>query len=438
MARELYALAVQGVEIPKDARFYWFRDSPGSLLQKSVGMLAALCDVLTAVRKVADANAGAVRSDGLERLFRMLRAELTDDYLETVAARLRELRFPKGVLVSAGLGRANRGTGYVLHEPHRSSLLDRITSRGPAGTTFEIPERDEHGMQALADLQARGIGGLAAALADATDQIIGFFAQLREELGFFVCCLNLSDGLTALGVTTCLPTPEREDAGGWSARGLCDAALPFHLEGPVVGSDLAGDDADLIVVTGANNGGKSTFLRSLGIAQAMMQAGMFVTAEAFRASTCAGVFTHFRQEEDPATGRGGLEDELQRMSEIGDEITPGALLLCNESFAATNEREGSEIARQVVRAMTEVGVRVVIVTHLYELADGLHHDPVARTLHLRAERRTDGRRTFRMLAGTPRRTSHAQDSYQRAFGHGPSLSYDATNAMRLASTRPRG
>jgi DNA mismatch repair ATPase MutS len=47
------------------------------------------------------------------------------------------------------------------------------------------------------------------------------------------------------------------------------------------------------------------------------------------------------------------QEELQRMSEIANVIGPTSLLLCNESFASTNEREGSEIGRQVVSAMTE-------------------------------------------------------------------------------------
>jgi DNA mismatch repair ATPase MutS len=78
----------------------------------------------------------------------------------------------------------------------------------------------------------------------------------------------------------------------------------------------------------------------------MMQAGMFVAA----------------------MDKGKLDEELDRMSIIIDQVSPGALLLANESFASTNEREGSEIARQVIRALTEDGIRIVFVTHQYDLA----------------------------------------------------------------------
>ena len=116
----------------------------------------------------------------------------------------------------------------------------------------------------------------------------------------------------------------------------------------VIGNDVTGDQKALVMITGANRGGKSTFLRSIGLAQLMMQCGMFVPAESFRANVCHGVFTHFKREEDSSMGSGKLDEELRRMSGIVDQISPYSMALFNESFASTNEREGSEIARQIV------------------------------------------------------------------------------------------
>jgi DNA mismatch repair ATPase MutS len=83
----------------------------------------------------------------------------------------------------------------------------------------------------------------------------------------------------------------------------------------------------------------------------MMQCGMFVAARQLRADARAGVFTHCKREEDASMESGKLDEELGRMSGILDQMTPGSMLLCNESFASTNEREGAEIARQIVRAL---------------------------------------------------------------------------------------
>jgi DNA mismatch repair ATPase MutS len=99
----------------------------------------------------------------------------------------------------------------------------------------------------------------------------------------------------------------------------------------------------LVVITGANRGGKSTFLRSVGLVHIMMQCGMFVPAQTFRSGVCSGIFTHFRREEDATMQSGKLEVELNRMRTIVEAIMPGGVILLNEFFASTNEREGSEI-----------------------------------------------------------------------------------------------
>jgi DNA mismatch repair ATPase MutS len=143
---------------------------------------------------------------------------------------------------------------------------------------------------------------------------------------------------------------------------------------------------------------------------------MFVGGESFRVNVCDGVFTHFKREEDEAMESGKLDEELARMSEIADQIAPNCVLLCNESFAATNEREGSEIARELVQTLVQAGVKVLFVTHLFELASGLHRQGLETALFLRAERGSDGARPFKLVEGRPLSTSYGEDSYRRIFG----------------------
>lgn len=98
------------------------------------------------------------------------------------------------------------------------------------------------------------------------------------------------------------------------------------------------------------------------------------------------------------------------MSEIVEHLSPNAMSLLNESFAATNEREGSEVARQVVLALLEKGMRIFFATHLHALARGLFDRGAKENLFLRAERLPDGRRTFQMTQGEPLATGHGRDS----------------------------
>ena len=143
------------------------------------------------------------------------------------------------------------------------------------------------------------------------------------------------------------------------------------------------------IITGANTGGKSTFLRSVGLAHLMMQAGMFVAADSFSCEIGNGLFTHYKREEDATMESGKWDEELSRMSDIVNHIKPNSIVLLNESFASTNEREGSEIAGQIVRALLDKNVKVFFVTHLYHFANGFFEKRSEDTTFLRARTERD-------------------------------------------------
>jgi DNA mismatch repair ATPase MutS len=111
---------------------------------------------------------------------------------------------------------------------------------------------------------------------------------------------------------------------------------------------------------------------------------------------------------------GKFDDELVRMSAIADRIRRRSLVLFNESFAATHEREGSEIARQIVLALLENNVTVYFVSHMYEFARSFLDDN--RALFLRADRTEDGARSFRLHVAKPLSTSFGADLYESIFG----------------------
>lgn len=113
---------------------------------------------------------------------------------------------------------------------------------------------------------------------------------------------------------------------------------------------------------------------------------------------------------------GKFDEELKRMSQIVDLAARNALTLFNESFAATNEREGSEIARQIVDALLSRGIKVMFVSHQFEFSDGFFRRGLENMAFLRAERRSDGSRSFRITQGKPLQTSYGADLYCAIFG----------------------
>ena len=419
ITRELYDIAARAIASPKKVFWGFMSQHPSSVLHGSVAALPLLLGALKQLRQVADEHSDKFRSEGFATFFAMILSELDDAYLRAAEEHVQTLRFRRGVLISAELGEGAQGKNYVLRRPHETKrgLVQRISSLASRSSyVYEVPPRDQSGARALGKLRDRGINSVANAAAQSSDHILDFFRMLRVELGFYVGCLNLRAYLEEKGEPTCFPVPLASGGHALTSKGLYDVCLALLIDQRVVGNDVTADDKALVMVTGANQGGKSTFLRSIGLAQMMMQCGMFVAADQFRADVRDGVFTHFKREEDAAMESGKLDEELARMSGIANALAPNSLVLFNESFAATNEREGSEIARQITRALLDAGIKIVFVTHLYDLAHGFYAEGTETALFLRAERQTGGRRTFRLVEGEPLQTSFGEDVYRRVFG----------------------
>lgn len=417
--RELYGVAVEALDARRKHWFFGVSSTyPSTMLSSGVELLQLLVGFLRKLRHIADTQRGRFTSEGFGNLFAMLQAELSDAYFAEVEQHLRELQFREGVMISAALGPGNAGADFVLRRPNgRSTWWRRMLGKGPPGLTFRIDDRDDAGARALGELRDRGINLVANAAAQAASHVESFFTLLRAELAFYVGCLNLRDRLLVIGSPICIPHPAPAGAHAYRFTELYDPGLALAARRAPVGNALAADRADLVMITGANHGGKSTLLRALGLAQLMMHAGLFVAAEAFTADVCrGGVFTHFKREEDVAMKSGKLDEELRRISEMADALAPDALVLFNESFASTNEREGSEIARQVVSALLERRVKVVFVTHLYDFARSMFERRLDGTVYLRADRESDGARTFKLVPGEPLTTSFGTDLYRDVFG----------------------
>ncbi|MFT4063653.1 MutS-related protein [Paraburkholderia sp.] len=415
--RALYGIAVEAIEIEKKSYFGFFSHYPAAILSSARELMQAFIAVLVKLRQVADQSSGDFKSEGFRNFFLMIQHELGDDYFETLDEHLKELRFRNGTLISAALGKGNKGMSYVLRKPNEldRNLLKRFFERKPPSLTFHIADRDEAGARELSELEGRGINLAADAVAQAADHVLSFFRMLRTELGFYIGCLNLANELAARGQSVCYPEPAPLAERQHVFEGLYDVCLSLRLKTAVVPNGIDADGAELVVVTGANEGGKSTFLRSIGLAQMMMQAGMIVGAGSFRANVCEGLFTHYKREEDASMTSGKFDEELVRMDQIADRIVPDSILLFNESFASTNEREGSEVARQIVCALLKKRVKIFFVTHMYEFAHGMYVTMKTGAVFLRAERREGGERTFRISPGEPLETSYGEDLYEKIF-----------------------
>ncbi|BDH58018.1 DNA mismatch repair protein [Tsukamurella sp. PLM1] len=408
---ELRRIAANAVERERHNYFGLFtRATPDKVLYRSLDVLDMFLDAFVELRAACDRWRGSFSSAGFEAFFSCIAADLDDAYLSSVREHLAGLRFAKGELISVRLGAGAHGTDHVLRRPDRTGWR-RLRGRDGA---IDLDVDDPTAAEALTVLAGRGIRTAADAVAQAAEHVAVYFQTIADELGFYRAVMNLLAALDERGAPWCFPEPS---ARGLTCRCLYHPTLALETRESLVGNDIDTADATVTMITGANHGGKTTLLRSIGTAQLMLRCGMPVPAREYRGPVHPQVLTHFGGEEpDGGDTAGRLEEELGRMSAIADVIHPGALLLCNESLASTNEREGAALARRIVETMRDCGITVVYVTHMYELARGLAEADDPRHAFLRAERLPTGDRTFRVLPGRPLPTSHGEDLFQRIFG----------------------
>ncbi|MCR4771521.1 MAG: hypothetical protein K5855_04345 [Oscillospiraceae bacterium] len=407
--RELYELVSQSERFQGEM-VKGMRTDPQmeDTLTDALTILRTQMEHLKLTRDMVLKNTAGFTSEGFTELAKMLKTQLPDKYFSEVAAGLREFKDREGMLVGVSLGSGLQGVNYTMLRK-KSELFRRPSNSG----TYTVNSQDQAARNDLRQRRERAANDCTAPLARAAEGIWRFFWLLCGELAFYVGCLNLYDALTQLGMPVCIPTPLPAESSHREWSGLYDISLAL-LKNEKVGSNrLEGHDKRLYIITGANQGGKSTFLRSFGQATLMTQCGMFASGDSFVAPVRLNIFSHFRKEEDSDMNHGKFDEELTRLDRITDRLTRDSLIIFNEAFAATNEREGSEICRQVIRALVEAGVEVFTVTHLYSYAASELDNPEA--VFLRAERLESGERTFRIVPGEPFVTAFGEDLYKKIF-----------------------
>ncbi len=416
IVRDIYSIIVDSVAQARRLLFWVSRQNPEFVLRESISVLQIYLTAIEKIREIGRKALPSLHSEGFLQFFTMINHEFDDDYVRMVSGHLENLHFPRGIYVRGGLGRGNALTGYdlVIPKVRPDRLVKRITNIREPHYTYVLPDRDELGGQALGEMRARSISETARIVSESAENVLGFIDRLKEEIAFYLGCLNLKKQLNSIGASTSFPVPVKDSGSGTVYEGIYDLALCIRADLTLVGNSLYAERDHLIFITGANKGGKSTLLRAIGQAQLMMQSGMFVAAGSFSTFIAAAVFTHFKREEDAGMSKGKFDEELSRMSGIVDHIVPGSRLLFNESFSSTNVREGSEIAKSIMDALLTMGTKIIFVTHFNELAEA-YLDRLPKPAFLRAERLEDGTRTFRVLQADPIATSFGYDVFQKVF-----------------------
>jgi len=203
---------------------------------------------------------------------------------------------------------------------------------------------------------------------DYLDATIGRFDR---EVQFYLAYLEMVERLRGAGLAFCYPHVSARSKE-IAAEETFDIALANKVvpeDGTVVGNDfyLTGPER-VFVVSGPNNGGKTTFARTFGQLHYLAGLGLLVPGRDARIFLPDRIFTHFEREEDIETLRGKFDDELVRVHEILEKATSNSVIVMNESFNSTSLSDALFVGTEVMRQILDLGCPGVYVTFVDEIA----------------------------------------------------------------------
>lgn len=412
---EIYNICRETGEEVRYSRYSLSSEWMFSIFSSAVGLISIYIKGFKKIRDLTSKIIKKFSSDGMTSLLNMICDNFSDSYISKVQHFLGNMNEVDGTLISAKFGSCLQGTSYV----YRKGKDDKLNPKMRFAPSYTLPERDSVSAEDLCLRRDRAINNTANVLAKAAENFDNFFNSLKNELGFYVGCVNLYDKLNSLNMDVCFPELEEMSCKSRKCKELYDVSLALLKNEKVTGSDVNSDNKLLYIITGANQGGKTTFLRSVGQAQLMAQCGMFVCGQEVSIPLRNNIYSHFKKEEDNKMNSGKLDEEMSRMDKIISLIKEDDMILSNESFSSTNEREGSEIFFQITKALIEHNVEMFCVTHMLEYALAFEGDRQSglawQAEFLKAQRTEDGKLTFKIMPGKPSSTAFGEEIYKAVF-----------------------
>ncbi len=405
-----------------------------NLLLETTDRLSELDLYITVVQGLYDAlKTAALQSPALLRLRENLLTLLNDPNFQALRNDLPELRAPLekitsltiGINLDAELKPVSAVLMTVNNAPigERMSFLERLIGvskngdeSGIAPLRFLPANREERILTPLFQDLDRLLTQVAQPIARALNRYVRVSSEslsgLEYELAFFVGAARLICKLPFWCFPQTMPLDERVT--------IIDNLASIHLllrqsEAPVTSDAEFSEQGRIALLTGPNSGGKTTYLRAVGLAQVMFQAGLAIPAREARLSPVDLILTHFPALE---TGQGRLAEEATRLRTLFERATSHSLVLLNETFSSTAPGEAIYLAQDVLCGLRAIGVRAIYATHLIELAERIPEiesviDGTSGLFSLIATVKRDDQgqtvRTFKIERGLPLGRSYAQE-----------------------------
>ncbi len=303
-------------------------------------------------------------------------------YIEKTCEDIKEIKSVTiGVNLDAQLGVAE--AGLVSINPQRyttNTILDKMFSKKiadknylcikpicaremrSAGVSLQIMNTALY--NAMSEVTGQTLKKIKQSLYDSLSQNLYFLFAIYDDLKFISMCLYYIISMQASGMPICIPKVSKN----YKIEGIYNPNLTGRLKNTnIIKNDVLFDEqGKIFILTGANSGGKTVYLRSVGIAQVLFQLGLPVPAVKAEMQICDEIFSHFASKVIDRSG-GRFENECKSILRFYKEITENSLILLDEMFSTTGTSEGTVIAIRILKYFSKIGCKCIYTTHMHDL-----------------------------------------------------------------------
>lgn len=222
-----------------------------------------------------------------------------------------------------------------------------------------------------------------------------FFAIVYQELGFYLSYIQMMDSVKEISFT--FPELTQENSAANEIIAGKDLVLALRLakdEEEVVPNDFYFDENSFLnVVTGPNQGGKTTFARMVGQIYYLVRLGVMVPAKRATLTLVSSIYTHFERAESESLTVGKLEDDIRRVHNIMNHIDKNSLIIANELFSSTTKKDAVQLSQKIIGKIKAKGARMIFITFLEEIT----HLEEADTYVSLVDKEDPDRRLFKIV-----------------------------------------
>ncbi len=417
-------------------------------LNDNISQMEAFVDCMEKCHKFVLEYSEKIKSAGIKAVLEEIESNYNSLNFKKLVSEIGELKSAlsndiKSVTFGVNLDNLMRPTEIMLlsvdKEPIRKqTLFERLFKKDknaePLSDIYvrkykdgQVAEIDKKLFEELDALGSDYVRRANAAINRCYVECTGFLVKLSPQIDFYVGAKGLCERAAKIGLPVCRPRIAPKEKRVFVCHEMYDPVLSnktvtLILRGdeakPILTNDCKMDEnARIFLITGTNNGGKTTYIRSAAVNRILAQAGLYVCASEAEISPCSSVFAHYPIEEKVGIDTSRFTEECRELKRIVEAADKYSLVLLNESLSSTNPYDSLIIAEELLKIFADIGCSLLYTTHILEMTeipDKINaHDPKSRLGTLTAECDESGIPTYKITPGKPDFSRNARYIFEK-------------------------